>query len=126
MIREAALLAVGCTLFVNMGLSDAIQETLGFHFKILSCVKCFTFWCILLYLTIRGAQFYEVVSASFILSYLALWLDLGLSALNKIYNESYQQILSAKADKPDAAPTAKKHAKSGKGHSGMSTVRKKK
>jgi hypothetical protein len=115
MILEAALLAVGCTLFVNMGLSDAIQEFLEIKFKVLSCVKCFTFWTVLVFLTISGAGFYVVVSASFILSYLALWLDLGLSALNKIYNELYEQILST----PDTRSSKKvhKHSKDGKTNS---------
>lgn len=125
-LAEAALLALACTLFVNMGLSDAIQEFLGIKFKILSCVKCFTFWSVLVYLTFRGARLYQVVSASFVFSYLALWLDLGLSALNKIYNESYQQILSAEADKTDASPSGGKHHKSREGGSDVSSVRKKK
>ena len=127
MWKEAALLAVGCVLFINMGLSDAIQETLGIHSRILSCVKCFTFWSILVYLTFKGCKLYEVVSASFLFSYLALWLDLGLSALNAKYNELYQQILSAAADKADTNPSGKrKRSKTGADSTGMPAVRNKK
>lgn len=124
MILEAALLAVGCTLFVNMGLSDAIQETLGFHSRILSCPKCCSFWVVLVFLIVKRAPFYEVVSASFLLSYLALWLDLGLSVLNRKYNELYEQILSA-SDAGDPEPAKKrKRSKARKANSGSAEMRK--
>lgn len=109
MILETLLLAVGCVLFVNMGLSDAIQETLGFHSRILSCPKCLVWWSCLTYLAFSGCRIITAAGVSFLLSYLALWLDLGLSALNKIYNESYQQILSAEAGKTDAPSAGEKH-----------------
>lgn len=111
MWKEAALLAAGCVLFINMGLSDAIQDTIGIHSKILSCPKCLCFWSSLAFLVFNRCRIVTAVPASFILSYLALWLDLGLSALNKIYNELYEQI-AAKTGTPDANPPDKpKHTK---------------
>ena len=111
MWTEAALLAVGCTLFVNMGLADAVQETIGFRSRILSCVKCCVFWCSLAFLAIRGCRIVAAVPASFIFSYLALWLDLGLSALNRRYNELYEQIA---AEEPRRAAKGRKRAKKGR------------
>ena len=102
---EAALLAVGCVLFINMGLSDAIQETLGIEDKILSCPKCLVFWLSLAHLLLCGCRFLTAVGASFLFSYAALWLDLGLSAINTKYNELYEQILSASG----ASSPKKKH-----------------
>ena len=108
MWKEAAMLVVGCVLFVNMGLSDAIQQRLGFRSSILSCPKCCSFWASLIFLIFNGCRLAIAVGASFLFSYLALWADLGLSALNKIYNELYTKIESAtpsedKTDSPNKA-----------------------
>lgn len=128
MISEAALLAVSCVLFVNMGLSDALQEELGIKSRILSCPKCLTFWSTLAYLAFSKCRIFTAVGASFLFSYAALWLDLGLSALNRIYNEKYEQILSAAAGRGNPSPSGKerKRAKPGEARSGMPEVRKKK
>ena len=121
MWKEAILLAVGCVLFVNMGLSDAIQETIGFHSRILSCPKCLTFWTTFSFLLISRCRIATAVGASFLLSYSALWADLGLSALNKIYNELYEQISNPKT--AATRPGKNRHAK--KGHARVSKVRSK-
>ena len=126
MIVETTLLAIACVLFVNMGLSDALQDFFGLHIAVLSCVKCLTFWCILVYLICVGARFYQVVSVSFIYSYLALWLDIGLSALNKIYNEQYKQILSAESSGKSKGSNRRRRDKAYEDYSGMSSMRKKK
>lgn len=114
MWKEVALLAVACVLFVNMGLSDAIQEFVGFHSRILSCPKCLTFWTTLVFLLFNRYSIPVAVGTSFLLSYLALWADLGLSALNRIYNELYNQI---------SKPKTRKTRHSEKGRSGVSEVR---
>lgn len=119
MWREVILLVVACVLFVNMGLSDAIQETLNIRFRIVSCVKCLCFWVSLIYLLVCRCRFVTAVGASFLLSYLALWADLGLSALNRKYNEIYKQLSkpktakeypgkTAKTDSPNVSPVRKK------------------
>ena len=113
------MLAVGCTLFVNMGLSDAIQETLGVKFKILSCVKCFTFWTVLVFLLLKRCSIYTAVPASFLFSYTALWLDLGLSALNKKYNVLYETVATE-----TPGPSHKKRKRAKKGGAGVSSVQK--
>ena len=118
MWKEAILLAVGCVLFVNMGLSDAIQEFLGFKSRILSCPKCLTFWTTLTFLLFNRCRVAAAVGASFLFSYTALWADLGLSMLNRLYNELYEQI-----SKPKTNPN-KKH-KSKKDSPGVSEVRRK-
>ena len=116
---EAALLAVGCTLFVNMGLADAMQETIGFHFRILSCVKCLVFWTVLAFLAIRGCRIVVAVPASFLFSYTALWLDLGLSALNRRYNELYETITTE-----TAGPSRKRRKRTKKDSARVPSVQK--
>lgn len=102
------MLVVACVLFINMGLADAIQETIGIRLKFLSCVKCLSFWAALIYLLVGRCGIVTAVGASFLLSYIALWADLGLSALNRKYNEFYEQISA-----PKAHPHKKHHKKGG-------------
>ena len=102
MTWEVVLVAVSCVLFINMGLSEAIQDIFRLNIRIISCVKCCTFWFSLAFLLINGAGLFASVAASFLLSYAALWLDLGLSYLNTIYNRLYEQINSTEDAKPEA------------------------
>ena len=92
MIRETALLATSCVLFVSMGLSAAIQETLHFKSKILSCPKCLTFWSVLIFNLLTGTRPVEAVAVSFISAYAALWAALLLDSITIIYNWFYEKI----------------------------------
>ena len=92
MIRETALLATSCVLFVSMGLSAAIQETLHFKSKILSCPKCLTFWSVLIFNLLTGTRPVEAVAVSFISAYVALWAALLLDSITIIYNWFYEKI----------------------------------
>ena len=108
-----------------MGLSDAIQETLGVEDKVLSCPKCLVFWLSLAHLILCGCRLLTAVGASFIFSYVALWLDLGLSALNKKHNEISDKIFSAENG---CAAKARKRAagsKTGENSTGVPSLRKK-
>lgn len=104
MITEAALVVTCCVLFVQMGLSDAIQETLHFKTKLLSCPKCLTFWTCLIVLLIRGHGALPSLAASFVTSYCALWLCLMYDALALLYNYLYEQITQTHDTDQDAGP----------------------
>ena len=92
MIREAALITVSCVLFVQMGLSDAVQETLRFRSRIASCPKCCAFWCNLGYFLLTGHGVVASVAASFICSYCAMWLAMAYDAVAVLYNRIYESI----------------------------------
>lgn len=92
MVKEAALITASAVLFVQMGLSSAIQEILHFHSKIASCPKCVAFWSTLAYSISTGHGIIVSVSASFISAYAALWLSLLYDALAVLYNLCYEQI----------------------------------
>ena len=108
MILEAALITVSCVLFVQMGLADAIQDTLQCHLRIASCPKCLTMWTNLAYFLFTGHGFLLSVATSFIASYTALWLALVCDALSLLYNYLYDTITTetdadatpAEADQP--------------------------
>lgn len=102
MLKEASLVTVSCVLFVQMGLSQAIQERMGFRSVVLSCPKCATFWSVLAYSLITGNGILPSVAASFVSSYCALWLSLLYDALAKLYNSCYEAITETDDTAPDA------------------------
>lgn len=102
MIKEVALIMVSCVLFVQMGLSDAITRILRVHFPPLSCVKCLTFWSVLVWSIIAGRNAIELVATSFVASYCALWLSLAYDAVATLYNYIYEQITKTNDTSPDA------------------------
>lgn len=96
MIREAALVTISAVLFIQMGLSSAIQENLHFRSRIASCPKCATFWSVLAYLLLTGNALVISVAASFICAYSAQWLALAYDALAVLYNSIYESITETK------------------------------
>ena len=101
MIKEVALITVSAVLFVQMGLSRAIQDTIHIHSKIASCPRCCAFWSTLLYCVLTKCGIIVSVSASFISAYAALWLSLLYDTLARFYNVCYEAI-TEESDAPDA------------------------
>ena len=110
MIAEAVMLTISCVLFIQMGLSEAIQDKLHFHSVVLSCVKCLNFWVVLLFMLINRQGFVVSITTSFVLSYAALWLSLLYDSLAVLYNKFYEHITKTddaaeSPDKPEASDT---------------------
>ena len=101
-MTEAALIMVSCVLFVQMGLSEAIQETLHIRLPFLSCPKCLTWWICCAYLVLHDYGIIVSVAVSFILSYCALWLALAYDALATLYNHAYKRITEGAAEDTQA------------------------
>ena len=103
MIVEAVMLMISCVLFIQMGLSEAIQDKLHFHSVVISCQKCMSFWCVLLFLLLNRQGFVFSIAASFVLSYAALWLSLLYDFLAALYNKFYERITKTydAAESPD-------------------------
>lgn len=112
MIREAALITVSAVLFVQMGLSSAIQETLHFRSRIASCPKCATFWSVLAYSILARNGIIASVAASFICAYVAQWLALLYDALAILYNSIYESINEPQDTPEDAGPDTEQPAAS--------------
>ena len=104
MITEAALITVSCVLFIQMGLSKAIQDFLHIDVGIVSCPKCCTFWICLCHFVLHDYGIIESVAASFIASYAATWLALVYDALAILYNYCYEQI----TQEPDTAEASER------------------
>ena len=92
MIGEVALITVSAVLFVQMGLSGAIQQVLHIRSKIASCPRCCAFWSVLAYCILARHGVIVSVATAFISSYAALWLSLLYDALAVLYNGIYESI----------------------------------
>lgn len=90
-------------LFNHMGLCEATEKVLHYKFKVLSCSKCGTFWLTLIALLIGGMGILESVTLSFVMAYLALWLELLLAAMCRFYEKQYDKISKADAHKAEAS-----------------------
>ena len=96
MLGQAVLILISCVLFIQMGLSEALQSVLRIKLSILSCPKCLTFWVTLITLMIKGYGIIEPVTVSFISAYLALWLSLLYDYLANLYNRLYERTAETK------------------------------
>lgn len=99
-MKEAALITISCVLFVQMGLSGAIQEVLHINLRIASCPKCLSWWICLAYLLTHDYGIIVSVAASFVCSYCALWLALVYDALATLYNYAYEKITNGTTESP--------------------------
>ena len=102
MIGEVALVTLSAVLFVQMGLSDAIQKVIHFRLRIASCPKCLAFWSTLAYCLLTKNGVVVSVATSFICSYVALWLALLYDALALLYNYAYESISETNGTPEDA------------------------
>lgn len=93
MFTEVAMVTGSCVLFIQMGLSEAIQEFLSIKLRIISCPKCLTMWACLLFLLLNGTPLLVSIATSFICSYCALWLSLLYDLGAELYNEIYAKVL---------------------------------
>lgn len=99
---------LSCTLFVQMGLSGAIQRLLHLRFRVLSCPRCASFWVCLVFLILSGGRIVDSVAASFLLAYVSQWLALLLDALAAAYNMLYENIIQASGASEDEDPDNRK------------------
>ena len=101
-MREVALITVSCVLFIQMGLSEAVQKALHISLRIASCPKCLTWWICLAYQLTHDYGIIEAVATSFVCSYCALWLALAYDALATLYNYAYKTITRGAAEDTQA------------------------
>lgn len=92
-------IVVSCVLAIHLGLIDAIEEKIKYHFIMLNCPKCLSFWLVLAYLLCTHIEPIVAIATAFICSYAALWLELLLSLITMIYNKLYEIVNTKNQDK---------------------------
>ena len=94
-ITLGVMLMTICTLANHMGLVEAVEDKLGIELPIINCCKCATFWSTLTYYITGGASILASLFVAFLLAYSAVWLELLLGLIDKLYGYLYEQIYGA-------------------------------
>ena len=101
----------------HLGLVAAIERTIKHRLPIVGCPKCLAFWTVLAYGILTGADHFvdvnglvsaghfedilELVAAALLSAWAAIWLELAMGFIDKLYLRIYEQIYPT-ADTADA------------------------
>lgn len=78
---------------IHLGLVDAVLDVLRIKsIPIVTCPKCLTWWSVMVLCLFTGQRVIDSVAVSFLLAYLAIWYDLLLGYLDKIYEKIYENL----------------------------------
>ena len=93
---DIAAIVFVCTAVNHLGLIAAIECIINHSLPVLNCPKCLTFWSVLVYgIAEANSPFstlhssLRLLAISFLCSYLALWLNLLMYAIDTLYNRIY-------------------------------------
>ena len=92
---DVAMLVFACVAANHLGLISAVEDVIGRNLPVINCPKCSVFWLVLAYLVCGRHNVLSSIAASFLMSYLALWLDLIMGCVDYLYNKVYDKIYSA-------------------------------
>ena len=103
---------IACIVFVcvtanHLGLVKAIEDHYDTELPIINCIKCFTFWCTLVYTALALKDAIPVFAISFLCSYLAIWLELLEGYIDTLYDKVYEKIYQPTADNAPASDADK-------------------
>lgn len=108
---DIVCLLFACVAVNHLGLVDAVGRVIGRSLPVVSCPKCLTFWTVLVYGCVTGLPHGVAawLALSLLCSWSAIWLDLGMAAVDALYLRAYE-IINTHAHSPSAdAVAADKH-----------------
>lgn len=101
---DMAGIVFACTAANHLGLVQAMEERIGRSIPIVNCPKCFSFWMTLAYCIATGiiptapfsvcggsAAAIHALAISFLASWLAIWTELFMGIIDKIYMNIYEK-----------------------------------
>ena len=89
------MIMFSCVMAIHMGLIDAALDAFCVEDRkipVITCPKCLTYWACLIYLIIVSHNMTLSVAASFLASYIAIWLDLALGQMDVLYERIYKRV----------------------------------
>lgn len=95
-----AFIIFSCVAVNHLGLVAAIEKVIRHNLPVLNCPKCLTFWSVLTYrvaVEINSSLFtlnssLQTIAVAFLCSYVAIWLELFMYAIDTLYNNIYGKI----------------------------------
>ena len=110
------MIDIACIVFVcvavnHLGLISAIERRISIKLAVLNCCKCLSFWATFAY-SIFHTLIIPALAISFLSAYAALWLELALYRIDKLYLLCYGKIShSGTAHNQATAPNKRKNTK---------------
>ena len=100
---DIAGIVFACVTANHLGLVKAIEDTFEKELPIINCVKCFSFWSVLVYMAFATHEVITSLAVSFLSGYAAIWLELLEGYIDTLYNRLYDKIYSATDTTDDGA-----------------------
>lgn len=82
----------------HLGLVAAVEGVTGRQLPIVNCVKCGTFWAVLGYGIYGGDTAIYATATAFLASWMAVWMELMMGAIDKLYLKIYDAIYTTTDD----------------------------
>lgn len=95
--RDIACIVFVCTAVNHLGLIAAIERVIRHRLPVVNCPKCLTCWSVFAYGIVTVSYVSPQIVArmlaiSLLCSYLAIWLELLMYAIDTLYNRIYVKI----------------------------------
>ena len=105
MLTDIASIGFVAVTMNHLGLVRAVERATGLRLWVVNCVKCLSFWLVLLYLLFASCDLFHALAISFLASYAATWLELFEGMIDTIYLYLYEKTIARhRADAPAADP----------------------
>ena len=83
-----------CVTANHLGLVKAIEDTFEKELPIINCVKCSSYWSVLIYLVFTTHEIISSLAVSFLAGYSAIWLELLEGYIDTLYMKLYGKIIT--------------------------------
>lgn len=103
---DVASVVFVCVTMNHLGLIGAVERLLGRRLPIINCVKCSTFWFVLIYSVIVTNEYLLSLATSFLASYMAIWLELLEAYIDTQYVKLYEKKIITKYPFDEASSDA--------------------
>lgn len=95
--RDIAAVVFACTAANHLGLIAAIERVMRHRLPVVNCPKCFTCWSVFACgiatePCVSPQVVARLLAISLLCSYLAIWLELLMYAIDTLYNRIYAKI----------------------------------
>ena len=92
--RDIACIVFVCTAVNHLGLIETIEGIIKREIPVVNCPRCFTCWSVFAYelWCVGFSDLPMALAISFLCSYLAIWLELIMYAIDTLYNRIYVKI----------------------------------
>jgi hypothetical protein len=120
LIPYSILIAFICAAMNHMGLIATAEKVLHCKLPVLNCPRCSAFWLTLGFLGCHGMTTEGTVVAvavAFAAAYLAIWMELLMGGIDRLYMMLYDKIYPTAAGAADDTPAAEREGSDAKGGS---------